>query len=72
VAVEAATAAAAQGQTAATIEDWSAVSALWQTALESMAAVPQDYPRYAIAQQRLPIYQANWEYVQYRIQQAVH
>ena len=71
-AVEAATEAAAKGKTAVTIEDWSAVSTLWQTALESMAAVPEDYPRYAIAQQRVPIYQANWEYVQYRIQQAVN
>ena len=71
-AVEAATAAADKGQTAQTAEEWLAVGQLWQTAMESMAAVSTDHPRYAIAQQRVPIYQANWEYVQHRSQQVAN
>ena len=70
LAVQAATAAANQGQTAITEQDWLTIAALWQTALEEMQAVPNDHPRYEVAQQRIPIYQANGEYAQYRSQRA--
>jgi|GEM_PF-293210 hypothetical protein len=70
LAVEAATAAASQGQSATTEQDWLTIASLWQTALEEMQAVPSNHPRYAIAQQRIPIYQANGEYAQYRSQRA--
>jgi hypothetical protein len=68
LAVQAATAAANQGQSATTEQDWLTIAALWQTAVEQMQAVSSNHPRYGIAQQRIPIYQSNLEYAQYRSQ----
>ncbi len=65
--VRAATLAAQAVQGAKTVADWEAAGVAWKQAIESMMAVPQNHDRYAIAQQRIPIYEANWDYTQYRI-----
>jgi hypothetical protein len=70
LAVEAATAAAHQGQNATQDDQWLDIAKLWKTAMEGMQAVTTDHPRYEIAQQRIPIYQANLEYAEYRSQRA--
>ncbi|MFZ9736655.1 MAG: peptidylprolyl isomerase [Prochlorotrichaceae cyanobacterium] len=70
LAVEAATAAADQGQNAREDDQWLGIATLWKAAMEGMQAVSTDHPRYQIAQQRIPIYQANLEYAEYRSQRA--
>jgi hypothetical protein len=62
VAVSAATGAAESTQTAKTVDEWRAVAALWQQAVESMASVPSDDKNYSVAQQKAEEYQANLNY----------
>ena len=61
-AVKAATGAAEATQTAKSVDEWRAVAALWQQAVESMASVPSDDENYSVAQQKAEEYQANLNY----------
>jgi hypothetical protein len=61
-AVSAATGAAEATQTAKSFDEWRAVAALWQQAVDSMAAVPPDDESYSVAQQKTEEYQANLNY----------
>jgi hypothetical protein len=63
-AVRKATSASQLAQTAASPEDWGQVAADWQAAIALMQAVPKSNPQYAVAQQRVPLYQKNLQYAQ--------
>jgi hypothetical protein len=60
--VNAATKAAQLTQSATTAAEWSEIAALWETAIEQMAAVPSNSPNYQTAQDRLGSYPANRDY----------
>lgn len=45
------------GQTAATASQWSTLAEQWQVAANLMKAVPQDHPRYTLAQERAITYE---------------
>jgi hypothetical protein len=47
------------GEVAETQEEWEALAVKWQEAADLMAAVPADDERYAIAQDRIDVYEAN-------------
>ena len=49
VAISAATGAAEATQTAKSVDEWRAVAALWQQAVESMAAIPSEDENYSVA-----------------------
>ena len=51
-------------QTAQTKNEWNNVATQWQQAIELMKAVPKDSPNYALAQDRITMYQRNLEYAQ--------
>ena len=61
-AVRNATSAAELTQTAQTPEEWSVVAIKWDDAMQLMMKVPEDHEQYAIAQDRIPTYQANRDY----------
>ncbi|MEL6385373.1 MAG: hypothetical protein AAFQ89_23495 [Cyanobacteria bacterium J06626_18] len=61
-AVRTATSAAELTQTAQTTEEWSTVGVQWDNAMQLMMKVPEDHEQYAIAQDRIPTYQANRDY----------
>ena len=61
-AISAATGAAEATQTAKSVDEWRAVAALWQQAVESMASVPADDENYSVAQQKAEEYRANLDY----------
>lgn len=61
-AVRNATSAAELTQTAQTPEAWAEVGVQWDTAMQFMMKVPQEHEQYAIAQDRIPTYQANRDY----------
>jgi hypothetical protein len=61
-AVRKATSAAEATQNATTPEQWQAVAADWEAAINLMQAVPQDNPNYQTAQQKVTEYQKNLEY----------
>lgn len=61
-AVRTATRAAELTQTAQTPEEWAAVGVEWDNAMQLMMKVSADHERYAIAQDRIPTYQANRDY----------
>ncbi len=63
-AVKNATDAANLTQNATSKEEWNTVASKWQAAINAMKAIPKDSPNYAIAQDRIPIYQHNLEYAQ--------
>jgi hypothetical protein len=49
-------------QTAATPEEWEAVSNLWREAIKLMQAVPESSENYEAAQQKAKDYQPNLDY----------
>jgi hypothetical protein len=49
------------GQTAQTPEEWQTLAEQWQRASELMSQIPADDPRYAVAQDRVVVYQQNSE-----------
>jgi serine/threonine-protein kinase len=61
-ALNTATKAAQLTQSAQTPEDWAVIVALWDAAIDQMAAVPTDSPNYPTAQDRLSSYPANRRY----------
>lgn len=61
-AVNAATAAAEGAQTARTARDWVRVADGWAAAIASLKAVPASSENYQTAQQKIPEYQANYDY----------
>ena len=61
-AVRTATRAAEQTQTAQTTEEWATVAVQWDNAMQFMMKVPEEHEQYAIAQNRIPIYQDNRDY----------
>lgn len=64
-AVSTAMQAADQTQMAQTEEEWRAIAAQWQAAIEMMKAVPTSHPKYDIAQQRATeVYPVNFDYAQ--------
>ncbi len=63
-AINLATAAANQTQTAKTKEEWSAVAFTWQNSIELLKAVPTNDPNYATAQTKINSYSANLAYAQ--------
>ncbi len=64
-AVSTAMQAAEQTQTAETENEWGAIAAQWQTAIEMMKAVPENHPKYDVAQQRATeVYPVNFDYAQ--------
>ncbi|PPT08632.1 Permeases of the major facilitator superfamily [Geitlerinema sp. FC II] len=67
-AVNAAMSAAESAQTASTPEQWQQVANNWQTAIDRMNAVPQDHPKYEVAQQKALDYQKNLDYAQQQAQ----
>lgn len=52
------------GEKAQSREDWQLVAQKWQEAANLMESVSPDYPRYAIAVDRFPIYRRNGEIAQ--------
>lgn len=60
-AVEMAEAAAIAGQQANSVDDWIELAKQWQQAAAFMAAVPQDYAKYEVAQNRVKFYQQQSE-----------
>lgn len=60
--VNIAMAAAVATQSAQTPPQWAAVAQQWQAAIQSMAAVPPEHPRYATAQQKVQEYGRNFDY----------
>lgn len=70
-AVKSATSAANLAQTAKTKAEWQAVAASWQKAIAAMQAIPPAAAQqHAIAQDRIPKYQANLQAANQRAQQA--
>lgn len=61
-AVRHAMSAAESTQTAQTPEEWAAIGVQWDNAMQLMMKVPEDHEQYAIAQDRIPTYQANRDY----------
>jgi hypothetical protein len=49
------------GQTAQTPAEWQTLAEQWQRASELMSQIPADDPRYAVAQDRVVVYQQNSE-----------
>ncbi len=60
--VNAATQAATLAQIASSSEDWNIVAEHWSDAVDGMAAVPSDHPRYEVAQTKVSEYQKNLDY----------
>lgn len=69
-AVNRATAAATQTQTAATANEWRQVATLWEEAIALMNQVPQNDANYAIAQEKVSEYQGNLDYAQRKLDEA--
>ncbi|MGC9503086.1 hypothetical protein [Baaleninema sp.] len=67
-AVNAAIAAAESAQTASTPQQWQQVADNWQTAIDKMKAVPEDHPKYDVAQQKAQDYQKNLDYARQQAQ----
>lgn len=60
-AVRAATEAANSAQNAQSKAQWEAIATKWQQASDLMKAVPQDHPKFSVAQERVGTYQKNAE-----------
>ncbi|NJL23279.1 MAG: hypothetical protein HC895_24610, partial [Leptolyngbyaceae cyanobacterium SM1_3_5] len=69
-AVNRATEAATQTQTAATAEEWQQVVTLWEEAIALMNQVPQNDDNYAIAQEKVSEYQGYLDYAQRKLDEA--
>ena len=54
------------GKKAQSQEDWLQVVAQWQQAADLMASIPEDHPRYLLAQERAAFYRDNQQLTQYQ------
>ncbi|MBD2091586.1 hypothetical protein H6F67_17215 [Microcoleus sp. FACHB-1515] len=69
-AVNRATEAATQTQTAATADEWQQVVTLWEEAIVLMNQVPQNDANYATAQEKVSEYQGYLDYAQRKLDEA--
>lgn len=69
-AVNRATEAATQTQTATTVDQWQQVVTLWEQSIALMNQVPQNDTNYAIAQQKVSEYQNYLSYAQRKLDEA--
>lgn len=67
-AINLATQASQQTQSATTKEEWRTVAASWQDSIELLGAVPSTDPNYAIAQTKITEYSKNLTYAQQNAQ----
>ncbi|WP_179228533.1 hypothetical protein [Leptolyngbya ohadii] len=69
-AVNRAMSAAELTQQARSVKEWQTVANWWQEAIVLMQKVPTSYPRYGVAQSRIPQYEENLRYAQRKVQEA--